>query len=203
MSPRHSPAAAALICLAIMACDEAAVTPSPDAPRAPAHAFSNGPSSLPHVLRVDGRFIAGWVDFSRNTAIIIGAPLDPAQSRLCGGTVRSQFMPVQYIEQLGEVIKQLVLEPEANVLVYNSIAPSMEEALCEYTPYGRGQGLYLRSDNDWFGTGGSRANATSDHVHAEVDLTGGGTAVVNASIHGTWKYGAPVTFRSFVVINER
>jgi hypothetical protein len=197
MSPRRI-AVTALIGLGITACDRPAV--APEAPLAPAYSFSNGPSSLPHVLRFEGRTITGWVDFSRNTAIIIGAPLDPATSRLCGGSVRSQFMPIQFIGELAEVIKGLVQEPEANVLVYQGIAPTLEDALCGSTPYGRGQGLYVRSDNDWFGTGGHRANATSDHVHAQVQLTGGGTAIVNASIHGTWKDGVPVHFRSTVVV---
>jgi hypothetical protein len=162
--------------------------------------FNNGPGELPQILRFEGRVITGWVDFKRGTGIIIGAPLDPTTSRICGGTVRNQFMPMQLVGDFEDVVKQIVLEQEANVLVYDEIAPSLEDALCGSTPAGVGQGTYQRSDNDLLGTGGERANAFMEHVHADLIMADGSDGVVNATLHGNARNGALVFVETSVLI---
>ena len=162
--------------------------------------FINGPGALPQILRFEGRTIAGWVDEARNTAIIIGAPLDPAQSRICGGTVRNQFMPIQLVGDV-DALEQLLQTHDANVLVYDEVAPTLEDALCGSDPAAWGIGFYLRSDNDLIGTGGNRTNAFSEHVHASVELAIGGSGTVNAGLEGTGRDGAPVFVRTSVILN--
>lgn len=164
--------------------------------------FINGPGALPQVLRFEGRTIAGWVDQARNTAIIIGAPADPTQSRMCGGTVRNQFMPMQLVGD-ADAIQQLLQELNANVLVYDEIAPTLGDALCASEPAAWGTGFYLRSDNDLFGTGGDRTNAFSEHVHASVELATGGFGTVTATLHGTGRDGSPVFVSTSVILISR
>ena len=197
----HRKLATALLLVVISTgCDSATVA-APQVEAAPRTSFMNGPSSLLYVMRFETRRIAGWVDFERNTAIIIGAPLDPTTSRLCGGTVRNQFVPIQFVGDFEGVIKELELTKDANVLVYDEIAPTLEEALCESEPAATGVGYYMRSDNDLLGTGGNRGNAFSEHVHAQVELTGGGTGTVSGHLAGLGLNGALVFAKTSVVFN--
>ena len=167
---------------AIVACDSAP-TSAPDVSQAPRLNFMNGPNELPKILRFEERVVLGWVDEERNMGIIIGQSLIPGDARLCGGPTRSQFVDVQLVGDLIEfegAVKQLAQNKDAAVLVYDEVAPSLEEALCESEPAATGTGFFRRVDNDLFGTGGNRANAPSEHLHGTVELAGGGTAVVNA-----------------------
>lgn len=149
--------------------------------------FINGPEMLPQVLRFDSRTILGWRDVVSGLGIIIGAPANPRAHVACGGTERSEFMHMQFVgnveefAEFDELFKQLAMDQTANVLVYDVLTPTLVESLCGEVPAATGVGFFLRTDNDFFGAAG-RANAASQRVHAEVELTGGGDAVVVASL---------------------
>jgi len=197
----HRRIAAALVFALVSAGCESTSVASPEPELAVRANFINGPGELPYVLRFESRVIAGWVDLRRNTAVIIGAPLNPAESRICGGTVRNQFMPMQLVGDFEGVIKQILQSQDANVFVYDEIAPSLEDALCGSEPAGVGQGFYMRTDNDLLGTGGNRANGFSEHVHATVDLTGGGTGTVTGTLHGVGLKGSLFFVKTSVIFN--
>jgi hypothetical protein len=188
----------------VAACDNTSINePAPGALPPAQFNFMNGPNSLPQILRFESRVIAGWIDARRNTAVIIGAPLDPQQSRICGGSVRNQFMPMQFVGDLTTVVKQLLLDPDANVLAYDAIAPTLEDALCGMTPAGRGTGLYMRRDNDFFGTHASRTNAFGEHVHATLIMADGSPGHLSGGIRGIGRDGALVFADTWVVITQR
>ena len=198
--PKHFYLMVALIGItASTACEPSTAPVSREQPAVRSN-FINGPGALPQILRFEGRTISGWVDEARNTAIIIGAPLNPAQSRICGGTVRNQFMPIQLVGDV-DALKQLLQEHDANVFVYDEVAPTLEDALCGSDPAAWGVGFYLRSDNDLLGTGGNRTNAFSEHVHARVELATGGFGTVNAALGGVGRDGALVFVRTSVILN--
>lgn len=192
--------AALAMCFSLTSACADPVSPSRASTFLPAPGISQAPSELPHILRFEGRIIAGWPDLRRNTAIIIGAPADPAQSRLCGGTERNQFMPIQFVGDLEAVVKQLLQSQDARVLVYDELAETLEEALCTMTPAGSGVGLYLRSDNDFFGTGGHRANGFSEHVAASLVMADGSKGHVAATLHGLGQFNQLVFIKTSVVI---
>jgi len=202
---RVLPLSLTLVAMVEVGCTDGPLTaPQPAArvPSTPAAYVGDAPT-VPHVMRFEGRTIAGWYDTARNTAIIIGAPLNPTTSRICGGAVRNQFMPLQFVGDLEGVIKELMQNPDATVLVYDEIAASLEEALCLGVPIGRGTGLYMRNDNDFFGTGVNRANAFMEHVNADLVMSDGGKGHVTAMLNGTWAQGGFVHFRTSVVINRQ
>jgi hypothetical protein len=186
------------------ACDSASMTaPTRDDMPTAQLSFMNGPEALPQILRFESRVIAGWIDERRNLAVIIGAPPDPQQSRICGGTVRNQFMPMQFVGDLDAVVKQLLLAPDANVLAYDAIAPSLEDALCGMTPVGQGTGLYTRRDNDLFGTGGDRTNAFGEHVRATLTMTDGTVGHLSGGIRGIGRDGGLVFADTWLVLTPR
>lgn len=112
-----------LLGLMFVACDDP-VTDLTPATALPSYTFTNGPSVLPNVLRAGGRIISAFADVERDVLLLAGAPADPTQDRLCGGTELRQFVPVQWV------------------------------ALCQTTPIAAGTGRFLRSDNDFFGVFG-------------------------------------------------
>jgi len=59
----------------------------------------------------------------------------------------------------------------------------------------------MRTDNDLLGTGGNRANGFSEHVHATVDLTGGGTGTVTGTLHGVGLKGSLFFVKTSVIFN--
>jgi hypothetical protein len=174
--------AAAVLILLPAACDRPP-TGVETSVNGPAHDFTNGPAVLPHVLRSGGNVISAFLDFDRNVVLIMGAPANPAQDRVCGGTEPRQFIPVQWVGEFFDVVKQLALQPNATLHVYSPIPPTAVDALCSTTPVASGTGFYLRTDNDFFGVFG-RANGFSEHVHGAVNLAAGGTANLTATFHG-------------------
>jgi hypothetical protein len=180
--------AAAILLVSIVAVGTAAAADEPaTAPVEQTTGFINGPGMLPQVLRFDSRTLLGWRDVESGLGIIIGAPANPREHVACGGSERSEFMHMQFVgnveqfAEFDELFKQLAMDQTANVLVYDVLTPTLVESLCGETPAATGVGFFLRSDNDFFGALG-RANAASQRVHAQVELTGGGDAVVVASL---------------------
>ncbi|HSL69772.1 MAG TPA: hypothetical protein VK864_05990 [Longimicrobiales bacterium] len=172
---------AAVLVLLLAGCDYQPIEPAPRI--SPAHDFTNGPATLPYVLRSGGNVISAFLDFERDLVLIMGAPMNPAEDRVCGGTTPRQFIPVQWVGEFFEVVKQLALQKSATLHVYGPIPPTLADALCSTQPIAAGTGFYLRTDNDFFGAFG-RGNGFSEHVHGQVDLTAGGTANLTASFHG-------------------
>lgn len=168
--------------LALVACRDTPVAPSSE-DATPSFTFTNGPSALPHLVRIGPRLLFGWRDPASNLGIIIGAPEDPLTSIRCGGTERAEILPIQFVGELFEQAKQLSLSQAAHVLVYEGLTDTLDESLCERMPIASGNVMYVRSDNDFFGAGG-RANAFSEHAHGVVALTAGGEASLDARLWG-------------------
>lgn len=167
-----------LLVAALAACER---TPDdvPALPTAPGLTFVNGPAELPHVLRSGGRIISAFIDVDRDLLVVAGAPDDPATDVACGGQMPREFVPVQWVGEFTDVVKQLALLDEMNILVYQPIPPSGAAALCATAPIASGTGKYLRTDNDFFGVFG-RANAVFELVHGSVQLAAGGAANLSA-----------------------
>ena len=141
--------------------------------------FVNGPAELPHVLRSGGRVISAFFDVEQDMLVVAGAPEDPTTDRLCGGSEPRQFVPVQWVRDFDDIVKQLAMLDDINLLVYQPIPATPDGALCETEPIARGTGRLLRTDNDFFGAFG-RANAVLEFVHGMVSLADGGEAWLTA-----------------------
>ena len=137
--------------------------------------FVNGPAELPHVLRSGGRVISAFFDFEQDMLVVAGAPEDPTTDRLCGGSEPRQFVPVQWVGDFDDIVKQLAMLDDINILVYQPIPLTPAGALCATEPIASGIGRLLRTDNDFFGAFG-RANAVVELVHGTVTLADGGLA---------------------------
>src|SRR3954466_14110603 len=92
----HRTAAALIISFMLAACDGSGIQ-APLKPAVPQRDILNGPPQLQYVMRFETRVLTGWADLEHGTAIIIGAPDVPTQSRICGGPQRAQFMPVMLV----------------------------------------------------------------------------------------------------------
>lgn len=184
----RSPAALWLLGSLLAACDPGQTGPA-RSPAEPAFNFTAGPSLLPLIVRLETRTLIGWRDFERGLGIIIGAPPEPTTHVLCGGTERAGLLAMQFVgdaatfQDFTGLFKQLAMDPDATVLVYDVLTPTLAESLCDETPVARGTGFYLRTDNDFFGALG-RANAFSEHLEARVELAGGGFGRVVARLGG-------------------
>ena len=148
----------------------------------PSYTFTNGPSELPHVLRSGGPIISAFADTDRDLLVLVGSPEDPTQDRICGGTEPRQFVPVQWVGDFDDVVKQLALLGGISILVYAPIPPNPFVAMCLTAPIAAGSGRFVRSDNDFFGVFG-RANAVMEQVHGLVTLQSGGVANVSARFY--------------------
>jgi hypothetical protein len=159
-------------------CESPIAAPEPMSP-VPSFSFTQGPSELPNVLRSGGRIISVFADFEQDMAVIVGAPVDPTTDRICGGVEPRQFVPVQWVGDFDDIVKQLALFDEINVLVLRPIPPTPVEALCATEPIAVGTARFLRTDNDFFGAFG-RANAVFELVQGTVALAEGGLARLTA-----------------------
>lgn len=173
---------ASLVLLGLLfgACDRP-VTDVTQAVR-PSYTFTNGPAELPQVLRSGGRIISAFADVERDLLVLVGSPEDPTQDRICGGTEPRQFVPVQWVGDFDDVVKQLALLDGISILVYAPIPPDPFVAMCLTAPIAAGSGHFVRSDNDFFGVFG-RANAVMEQVHGLVTLQSGGLANVSARFY--------------------
>jgi hypothetical protein len=173
--------AAAFLAVGITAC--AGDTHEPlSPPGIPAFDFVNGPNALPYVMRFEAQVIFGFRALEDNLAVIVGAPDDPTEHRLCGGTnrgqsVSNQFVAVRASGELAEIIKEVSFNRAANVRVYDDLTLSLADALCSGQPIAMGVGFFLRTDNDFLG-GFGRGNAFSEHSHGVVESAAGGTALL-------------------------
>ena len=178
MARFHVPA---LICAALLAaCADPGAAPL--APQVPGYNFTNAPAELPNVLRSGGRVVSAFVDVEQDLLVVVGAPEDPTTDRLCGGTELRQFVPVQWVGDFADIVKQLAMLDEINILVYQPIPETPIFALCATDPIATGTGRYLRTDNDFFGAFG-RANAVFEHVHGTVLLADGEEARLSARFY--------------------
>lgn len=169
---------ARVLCAVLLAaCADTATAPS--LPQSMTLNFANGPGELPNVLRSGGRIVSAFVDVEQDMLVVVGAPDDPTTDRICGGSGLRQFVPVQWVGDFNDIVKQLAMLDAINILVYQPIPATPVAALCETDPIAAGTGRYLRTDNDFFGALG-RANAVIEHVHGLVELTGGGPARLSA-----------------------
>lgn len=176
-----SRAPALLLAAALLtACDEVSTDPVWLPPAAVN--FVNGPAELPHVLRSGGRVISAFFDEEQDMLVVAGAPRDPTTDRLCGGSEPRQFVPVQWVGDFDDIVKQLAMLDGINLLVYQPIPATPVGALCEAEPIASGTGRLLRSDNDFFG-GFGRANAVVELVHGMVTLGDGGLARLTARLN--------------------
>jgi hypothetical protein len=164
----------------LAACDTPATQPEPASVPRPFFAFTQGPSELPNVLRSGGMVISVFADFDADMLVIVGAPDNPREDRICGGDEPRQFVPAQWVGDFDDVVKQLALLDEINVLVLQPIPPTAAEALCATEPIAYGTGRFLRTDNDFFGAFTRGANAVTELVHGTVTLSGGGLAILSA-----------------------
>jgi hypothetical protein len=173
-------ALAVLVSAIAVGCDSPSMPPTgPRPPFAePRFDFTNGPSSLPNVFRLNNRIFFAWPDFDRNMAVLINTPADPSDLLACGGAVRPDFVSVQRVGLLQEVLHVLRLAREVNILVFDP-APATFEDLCEATPIASGTGNLTSSDNDLFLTGNG-ANAFGFRAQGTVELASGGSARVTA-----------------------
>ena len=173
--------AAVLLCAALLtACDDTGTGPLP-LPAA-GYNFTNAPAELPNVLRSGGRVISAFFDLEQDMLVVAGAPEDPRTDRLCGGTELRQFIPVQWVGDLADLVKQLAMLDAINILVYQPVPAGPDVALCATEPMATGTGRLLRTDNDFRGVFG-RANAVFEHVQGTVLLTDGGLARLSARFH--------------------
>ena len=112
--------AAVLLCAALLtACDDTGTGPLP-LPAA-GYNFTNAPAELPNVLRSGGRVISAFFDLEQDMLVVAGAPEDPRTDRLCGGTELRQFIPVQWVGDLEDLVKQLAMLDAINILVYQPV----------------------------------------------------------------------------------
>jgi hypothetical protein len=169
-----------LFAVLVAACADSATAPS--LTQGVSLNFANGPGELPNVLRSGGRIVSAFVDVEQDMLVVVGAPADPTTDQLCGGSELRQFVPVQWVGDFNDVVKQLALLDPINILVYQPIPATPVAALCATDPIATGTGRYLRTDNDFFGAFG-RANAVIEHVHGTVELTDGGQARLSARFH--------------------
>jgi hypothetical protein len=168
-----SRAPALLFAALLTACDSVSTEPFSSLPIAAN--FVNGPAELPHVLRSGGRVISAFFDLEQDMLVVAGAPEDPMTDRLCGGSALRQFVPVQWVGDFDDIVKQLAMLDAINILVYQPIPATPAGALCATEPIASGTGRLLRTDNDFFGAFG-RANAVLEMLHGTVTLADGGLA---------------------------
>lgn len=174
-------ALAVLVSAIAVGCDSPSMPPTGLRPpfAEPRFDFTNGPSSLPNVFRFNNRVFFAWADFERNMAILVNSPTnDPSDLRACGGALRPDFVSVQRVGLLQEVLHALRLAREVNILVFDP-APATFEDLCAATPIASGTGNLTSTDNDIFVTGNG-ANAFGFRAQGTVELATGGSARVTA-----------------------